>query len=64
MSNWPNGYVPSFRCELFFSLTRGLPISATFEYKSTARTETIRTHLEKVEPAAPEAAKDASAGIR
>jgi hypothetical protein len=64
MSNWPTGHAPSFRCELFFSLARGLPVSATVEYKSSARTETIRTHLEKVEPAVGEAAKDASTGNR
>jgi len=52
ISNWPKGYAPEFRSELFFSLDRGLPVSATFEFRSPARTETIKTRLTKQEPPA------------
>jgi hypothetical protein len=52
ISNWPKGYAPEFRSELFFSLDRGLPVSATFEFRSPARTEIIKTRLTKQEPPA------------
>lgn len=52
ISNWPNGHAPEFHSELFFSLDRSLPVAATFEYKSPARTEIVKTRVLRVEPPA------------
>jgi len=57
MSNWPAGRAPDFRSELFFSLTRGLPVSATFTYRSSARTEIVKTKIVSYEPPPAESAK-------
>lgn len=55
MSNWPKGCLPEFRSELFFSLDRGLPVAANFEFKSPVRTEIVKTRVLRVEPpTAPE----------
>jgi hypothetical protein len=58
ISNWPKGYAPEFRSELFFSLDRGLPVSATFQFRSPARTEVIKTRLTEFEPPAAAATAD------
>ena len=59
MANWPEGYAPEFRCEVDFSLARGLPVRSKFTFHSTARTEVVTTRLTSYEPppAAPAAPK-------
>jgi hypothetical protein len=52
ISNWPKGAAPEFRSELFFALDRGLPVAASFEFKSPARTEIVKTRIIRVEPPA------------
>lgn len=50
ISNWPAGVAPEFRCELWFSLARGLPVASTFVLRSARRTEIVKTKLLKFEP--------------
>ena len=50
LSNWPGEPAPKFRCELLFSLARGMPVTSTQEYSDGGRTSTIRTRLLGVDP--------------
>jgi hypothetical protein len=50
MSNWPEGYAPEFRCEVDFSLPRGLPVRSKFTLHSRARTEVVTTRITSYEP--------------